>query len=112
LKRVAIIFMTALICSCASLTPEMNPTSSMKPTLDNWVGRPFDELVSAKGAPLETYILEAGGKVYEYPQKVFFKIDAARLKNPNQKVKVPCEIQFIVSSGNIIERWTTEGDCN
>jgi hypothetical protein len=120
MKFFTLLLLGLLLGACTSLSPENTASSNLKRELDKWVGHSIDDLVSEKGAPSEIFLLEAGGRVYEYAEKAIVKsvplagnvTEQAGLRHKSQALKIPCEVQFIISATNVVERWMTEGDCN
>jgi hypothetical protein len=62
--RAPIVFLiVAMLGACSMLSPE---EKLFRKQLDQWVGRSVDEMVSANGPPSDVFLLDSGGREFEY----------------------------------------------
>jgi hypothetical protein len=136
MRFVFVLLFTVALGACSTALPKQRSDFAIQ--TDKWIGRSGDDLISKYGVPTETFALEAGGKMYEYykaqlvpgnrytssrttilnKQKRYSDNmsppDTSDLRQRRQsaakKALAPCEVQFVISSANVIESWTTEGD--
>jgi hypothetical protein len=126
------IMMAVLIAALAACSSAAGPQSSMalKQDAAKWVGRSADDLVVAKGVPTNTYLLDSGGREFEYFQ--VYKTHIIKSRVPlgtdlrrdalnqhrglseiysREKSKVPsCVLIFEVGADNLVKKWSLEGD--
>lgn len=123
--------LAATLCACSSGLQVKNQT--LRQDASKWIGHTADELVAARGAPTNIYLLNSGGREFEYFQvykRVMVKSRASADLDLNknyvdptmtrtdlyirEKSKEPvCVLIFEVSAENIVKKWSLEGEkCN
>jgi len=135
MKHAFALLLVMMLCACA-MTQKIDTFS---PLMNKWVGRSVDDLVVTYGAPSDGYILDSGGRVFEYfrdrmapsysksekkavgvhyePNGVpgsagnLIQDDTTGLRPRTVRHKnTTCMILFTVAANNIIQSWSQEGD--
>ena len=105
-----------LLSGCAS-------TANYEAALQQWVGRPLDDLVLAWGPPQSSYTLRDGRQVVEYQRqqlvrrpglgrsmlntsRVFYLLDEME----DDYTLLQCRTRFTVDAQGIIQNWTWDGN--
>ena len=69
MKRAMVLLLLTTLCACNNL-PIINKLPIIKDAtstpMDKWVGRPADDLVVAFGTPTDVFMLDSGGRIFEY----------------------------------------------
>ncbi|MBI3902234.1 MAG: hypothetical protein HY306_04730 [Nitrosomonadales bacterium] len=81
MKRLVASMFIAMLCACGTMPP---PAPAPAQKNFEWTGRPADELVSKLGAPTNIFLLDSGGRVFEYISRVKTTIKA---RDPNTIAK-------------------------
>jgi hypothetical protein len=106
----------AVLCGCA--TPAKRDTGQFASSADKWVGHTVDELIVAIGEPVGVSRIDSGGRVFRYLRDSTSGSNEARAIKKNQGGKTQggkasgqlCYIRFHISSADIVESWSPEGD--
>lgn len=136
MKRVTVfLLLIAVLCACNTPSPGMKAFTQ---NMDKFVGRSADDLLAANGIPTNVFMLDSGGRIFEYYKNK--ALVAQETKNPQALARqqarsgaIPdtrppsrsraealqsyvlstessCKLQFTISADNIVERWSSEGD--
>ena len=121
-----------MLCACGSVRPPQDKTAAKstdnKSADSQWVGHTVDELVVTIGEPSNVYMLEAGGRMFEYLHlnkittgtQASLPAEAERARRIRTKRKElasdqyqnckAVKILFKVSASDIIESWSAKGE--
>ena len=130
MKRVIVLLLVTMLYACAGLSKK----DFLAQIMDKWVGRSADDLVVTNGPPSDVFMLDSGGRVFEYFKRQMVANDSKSGKYtagkhytdpaliPNtsglrQRVRRSrddaCKILLNVAANSIIQSWSKEGDgCN
>lgn len=108
MKKILLLVLGLSVLGCAT-------QSSYKQTLDDWVGRSVDELISTWGSPHGTYEDEHGDIVYWYLSKRTLALPAAISSGEfsgggSRLLNLTCNTWFWLDSDNRITRWQLKGN--
>ena len=121
MKFVAAVSLITMLYACGPIISR--ETKYSVSSADKWVGHTIDELIVANGEPVNMYRSTSGGRVLEYVmddaseknQARTLKRDySGRKHSPNASSPgQSCIIRFNISSSDIVESWSVDGDkCN
>ncbi|MES1981001.1 MAG: hypothetical protein V4443_00870 [Pseudomonadota bacterium] len=130
MKNVMLVMFIAVLAACSSTTGQQSSSMAIKQDAAKWVGRSADDLVVAKGVPTNTYLLDGGGREFEYfqvyktlivksrvPLNTDLRVDAVNQQRglseiySREKSKVPsCVLIFEIGADNLVKKWSLEGD--
>ncbi|GEM_PF-4042675 len=133
MKRVIEVLLITALCACGVIAPVKENSASNKSTDSKsadsqWVGHTVDELVVTIGEPSNVYMLEAGGRMFEYLHlnkittgtQSSLPTEAERARRIRAKRKElasdqyqnckTVKILFKVSASDIIESWSARGE--
>lgn len=128
MKHIMLALLMATLCAC-STGPKVG-NQSLRQEASKWIGRTADEMVAARGAPTNIYLLNSGGREFEYFQiytRVMVKsrvpvdhdftkeyIDSTMTRSDvyiREKSKEPvCVLIYEISAENIVKKWSLEGE--
>jgi len=135
MKRTIAGLLIMMLCACGAMRPPevktANKSMDNKSADNQWVGHTVDELVVTIGEPSNVYMLEGGGRIFEYlhlnkittSTQSSLSAEDERVRRIRAKRKElasdqypncnTLKILFKVSSSDIIESWSTKGgECN
>jgi len=127
-KKIMLALLLAVLCACKTGPQVKN--QSVRQEASKWIGHTADELVAARGAPTNIYLLNSGGREFEYFQiftRVMVKsrvpvdldltrdyVDPTKTRSDvyiREKSKEPlCVLIFEISAENVVKKWSLEGE--
>jgi hypothetical protein len=107
-----VLIVIMMLTGCASLFPT---TKNYDKLLDDWIGKPMDNLAKSWGPPGSSYKLSNGETVIEYYKSHNVQYDASYFNAKNENIQVEtlwCRTIFVVDKNGIITSWKHTGnDC-
>jgi hypothetical protein len=134
MKRAIAFLLITVLCACA--TDPLEKKGFVR-SMNKWVGRSVDALVTANGAPANVFLQDSGGRIFEYSMTGIWTDEeedwlGSHMKRRSNGVirQTPdtrgvrlgplrqnvlgaartCTVSFFVSADSIIERWDLDED--
>ena len=114
MRITVVVMLITMLCACGAM-PALEKKASSE-NADKWVGHTIDELIVVYGEPTNVYSLDSGSRIFEYlkmeaPVAKHIRKYAHRSRGiETQEPDLPCKTLVTISSSDVIEKWSAEGE--